>query len=285
MGFSGGYVVRNQWNSFRKRRSNQDFIFTWTSSNTAVATVDNGVVTAVATGTATITVTTTDGNKTASCEVTVPKADPTAPTGLTAIIGETLADVSLPDGWKWNDPTTALKETGEKSFPAQFTENENYNGKNTDLTVTVADASFYNSDSGKKTYNNSDLTFTFMRDGDVSNTYKYKENFNKAPIKGPGIDRDLNSDEYTVANGSLKLTLMNSFLKTLKPGTYTITVYFIDDSPAHSSSTTFTVPSSGRTDNPDTGENGTAVAICIALMMLAAYGSVYAVSRRRMFVR
>ena len=44
---------------------------TWTSSNTAVATVANGVVTAVAEGTATITATSAEGNYTASCAVTV----------------------------------------------------------------------------------------------------------------------------------------------------------------------------------------------------------------------
>ncbi len=44
---------------------------TWTSSNTAVATVANGVVTPVAAGTAVITVTTADGAKTATCTVTV----------------------------------------------------------------------------------------------------------------------------------------------------------------------------------------------------------------------
>ena len=45
---------------------------TWTSSDSAVATVDqNGVVTALARGTAVITATTADGGKTASCTVTV----------------------------------------------------------------------------------------------------------------------------------------------------------------------------------------------------------------------
>lgn len=44
---------------------------TWSSSNEAVATVSNGVVTAVAAGTATITVKTNDGGYTATCEVTV----------------------------------------------------------------------------------------------------------------------------------------------------------------------------------------------------------------------
>lgn len=43
----------------------------WSSSNTAVASVDNGKVTALKVGTTIITVKTEDGNKTATCEVTV----------------------------------------------------------------------------------------------------------------------------------------------------------------------------------------------------------------------
>ena len=56
---------------------------TWSSSAEGVATVENGVVTAVAEGSATITVTTEDGNYTATCVVTVTAAS----TG-----GETLSD-------------------------------------------------------------------------------------------------------------------------------------------------------------------------------------------------
>ena len=43
----------------------------WSSSNSSVASVTDGVVTAVKAGTATITVKTDDGNKTATCKVTV----------------------------------------------------------------------------------------------------------------------------------------------------------------------------------------------------------------------
>ena len=43
----------------------------WTSSNTGVATVSNGIVSAISAGTATISVKTQDGNKTATCLVTV----------------------------------------------------------------------------------------------------------------------------------------------------------------------------------------------------------------------
>ena len=54
---------------------------TWSSSNTSVATVDStGKVTGVSAGTATITVTTTDGGKTATCEITVGEV---AVTGIT----------------------------------------------------------------------------------------------------------------------------------------------------------------------------------------------------------
>ncbi|MDR1162009.1 MAG: Ig-like domain-containing protein [Tannerellaceae bacterium] len=44
---------------------------TWSTSNAAIATVANGVVTAIAPGTATITVSTDDGGYTATCTVTV----------------------------------------------------------------------------------------------------------------------------------------------------------------------------------------------------------------------
>ena len=46
----------------------------WTSDDTGVATVNNGVVTGVGTGTANITATTADGNMTATCVVTVTAA-------------------------------------------------------------------------------------------------------------------------------------------------------------------------------------------------------------------
>ena len=61
---------------------------TWTSDNEAVATVADGVVTAVAVGTATITVTTVDGNFTATCEVTV--VEP-----IVAVTGVTLDKATL----------------------------------------------------------------------------------------------------------------------------------------------------------------------------------------------
>ena len=59
---------------------------TWRSSNTSIATVENGTVTAVSAGNATITVTTEDGNHTARCEVTV----------TVSATGVTLSQTELP---------------------------------------------------------------------------------------------------------------------------------------------------------------------------------------------
>lgn len=61
---------------------------TWTSSDEGVATVANGVVTAVTEGTATITVTTVDGGKTAICTVTVKAPQPQTEIDLEIIIAD-----------------------------------------------------------------------------------------------------------------------------------------------------------------------------------------------------
>lgn len=72
---------------------------TWTSSNVQVAIVSGGTVTAVAPGEAVITVTTKDGEKTASCKVTVNKKKITSVTfptvSGTVTVGTTLKDIKL----------------------------------------------------------------------------------------------------------------------------------------------------------------------------------------------
>ena len=81
----------------------------WTSSNSAVATVDsNGTVKAVAAGKAVITVTTVDGGKTATCTVTVTERQDTQTPGgsssgnktdtTTNPDGSTTTTVARPDG-------------------------------------------------------------------------------------------------------------------------------------------------------------------------------------------
>lgn len=96
------------------------------------------------------------------CEFVVAKATPayTTPTGLTAKYGQTLADVTLPDGWSWMDSSESVggASTAAKTFQAKFTPTDavNYNmveniglevmvnkADQSALTITGADSVFY----------------------------------------------------------------------------------------------------------------------------------------------
>ena len=131
---------------------------TWTSSDEAVATVDaEGKVTAVAPGTATITVTTTDGEKTAKCEVTVSaKVIPVESVTLDketlemvegdeASIAATVAPEEATDKtvkWTSSDETVATvdaegKVTAVKAGTATITATTNDGGKTATCAVTV----------------------------------------------------------------------------------------------------------------------------------------------------
>lgn len=114
---------------------------TWSSSNTAVATVTAaGVITAVAAGTATITATTQDGSKTAPCMVTVTSQQylvldfETADlSGWTALSGTEFvtANVCGDVNWGWGGPFNqqgnyhfwGFKTTGDSAIGAMKSQN------------------------------------------------------------------------------------------------------------------------------------------------------------------
>ncbi len=99
---------------------------TWSSDHSECATVENGLVTAVAAGEATITVTTKGGDKTATCKVTVtedPAPTPgsvSIPERLTLTVGETsaLAAVTTPENqavtWSSSQPSVAAVDSTGK---------------------------------------------------------------------------------------------------------------------------------------------------------------------------
>jgi uncharacterized protein YjdB len=97
----------------------------WSSSNTAIATVVNGLVTAKAVGSATILVTTADGNKTATCVVTV-QAATIAVTGVS--LNKTTTTLSV----------NATEQLTETVAPANATnKNVSWSSSNTAVATVV----------------------------------------------------------------------------------------------------------------------------------------------------
>ena len=76
---------------------------------------------------------------------TINKAIPdfTLPENLTAIYGETLAAVELPEGWAWKESSVSVGNYGENTFAAVFTPDDtrNYLTVEENLTVIVSKAS------------------------------------------------------------------------------------------------------------------------------------------------
>ena len=144
----------------------------WTSSDTAIATVDtNGKVTGVKEGTATITATTKDGGKKAECKVTIKEKTTEVSISLDKIsasmkVGDTLTLTAkvTPEGkkvtWKSSDETkatvdasgkvtakaegkvdiTATVENENKSATCNITISKVYDAKN-DTTTSLKDKS------------------------------------------------------------------------------------------------------------------------------------------------
>lgn len=148
----------------------------WSSSDESVATVEDGVVTAVGAGEAVITVTTQDGGKTATCQVTVedayvPVSNITLDnTSLVLNEGEsaTLAATVLPENatdkslvWSSSDESVATVNDGEvvavNMGTAVITVTTTDGGKTAECTVTVKDPDFVNVEVVSLNYTELDL--------------------------------------------------------------------------------------------------------------------------------
>jgi hypothetical protein len=114
--------------------------------NIATRTVQPAAALAAGTYTATITVSYDGGAAvTATLTVTISKAAPvyTAPTGLSAFAGQTLAEVTLPPGFSWDtveDPTaTPVGNAGSNPFTVTYTPGDTDNYRVVaDIPVVIA---------------------------------------------------------------------------------------------------------------------------------------------------
>ena len=109
--------------------------YTWSTTNSSVATVSNGTVTAVGVGSADITVTTTDGEFTATCAVTVEPKDPLA--GTKNIGGASADFASLYEACKYIDDW-GISGNVDLVICADLTETKNIGLTNsTNYSITI----------------------------------------------------------------------------------------------------------------------------------------------------
>ena len=122
--------------TLKVKKTNIDEDVTWSTDNESVATVDNGVVTAVAEGTATITA--TAGGLSATCVVTV--SEPVSSV-ITLYFTDNKSWGSV-KAWIWNNTT---KTNESASWPGKSCTKIGKNSQNQDVYSCTMDTSLYDS--------------------------------------------------------------------------------------------------------------------------------------------
>lgn len=195
--------------------SNTDIVYTKGNETLTVAPTDAGIYKA------SITVGT---DKIAFVEYTIAKAEAEIPTGLTAVYGQTLANVSLPTGWTWVNSASSVGNVGNQTHKANYAGDDNHNAANdVELTITVTQ---------------SGATMTATAD---KNSYTYGEDItvtvNIAPTAASPVlfMAPPAADQIAIYNGSTQLAEpqpvgsqpMTFTVTGLDVGTYTLTAKYI----------------------------------------------------------
>jgi len=177
----------------------------WTSSNSSVCTVSNGVIHARDEGTATITVTTDDGDKTASCAVTVEAA----PSSITA--STTIENYATANSWANETIYETLTLDSNVTLVSDTTQTRSNTGK---YYSSSKEWRFYQSEGASITVELSDeyeldsVTFTFTN----NNSGKLLDSSSNAITSGTATSLSGNSATFTISksgtgtNGQIKFT-------------------------------------------------------------------------------
>jgi len=195
---------------------------TWSSSNTSVAEVSaGGVVSAKNVGTTTITVTTEDGNKKASCSITVnPKVITFT---VDAISAQTYTGSAVTPAIGVRDGATTL--TLNTHYTAAYTNNINAGT----ATVNISGAGNYAGSFGSKNFNINPKVITFTVDAIPAQTYTGSAITPTIGVKDGSTTLTLNT-HYTV-----------SYTNNTNAGTATVTINGAGNYAGSSGSTAFTI--------------------------------------------
>jgi uncharacterized protein YjdB len=232
---------------------------TWETSNSAVATVANGLVTAIAPGSATITVRTVDGNHTATCSVTVNPATTTVP----------VTGVSL------NKNTMTLTVGGTEQLTHAI---QPSNATNQNVTWETNNSAVATVNNGLVTAIAQGSATITVRTSDGNHTATCAVTVNPATVPVTGVSLNKNTMTLTVggteqlthtiqptnatnqnvtweSSNSAAATVTNGLVTAIAPGSATITVRTNDGNHTATCSVTVnpaTVPVTGVTLNKNT---------------------------------
>ncbi|MBQ5932182.1 MAG: leucine-rich repeat protein, partial [Lachnospiraceae bacterium] len=143
-----------------------------------------------------------DNSATASISYTIEKADTsyTVPTDLTATYGQTLSEISLPEGWTWTDGTISVGNVGSNTFKASFTPSDSNYKTVSYIDVTVA--------VGAKSITGATVTLSTAQ-------IEYTGSERSVSVTGVTLDDVvLTTNDYEVTNGTTGI----------EKNTYTVTI-------------------------------------------------------------
>ena len=158
----------------------------------------------------TVNYTVTVASKTATLKINKINPTYTIPTNLKANVGQTLADVTLPSGFTFNDPlTTSVGAEGNNTFMVTYTPDDpiNYNTlSNLEVTIAVTEANVYE----------------IICTNNQSKTYNALEQGPTVTVK---LDDEVVSNNFTLSY-AYKLTTASSYTSGLptNAGTYSIKI-------------------------------------------------------------
>ena len=158
----------------------------------------------------TVNYTVTVASKTATLKINKINPPYTLPTNLKANVGQTLADITLPSGFTFNDPlTTSVGAEGNNTFMVTYTPDDpiNYNTlSNLEVTIAVTEAKVYE----------------IICTNNQSKTYNALEQGPTVTVK---LDDEVVSNNFTLSY-AYKLTTASSYTSGLptNAGTYNIKI-------------------------------------------------------------
>ena len=243
---------------------------TWSSSNALVASVNSsGLVTAAGAGTATITVTTVDGNKTATCNVTVTASggsDTQAPSKASNLSASNIKDTKF--DLSWTHATDNVGVTGYDVYVGSTKKNTSRITTNSfqvtgltactqySVTVKAYDAAGNSSTSNALTVKTNCAPVAVLNASPLSGNAPLQVSFNATGSSDPDAGDFILGYQWNFGDGS-PINNSNAPTHTYNtPGTYTVTLKVMDNRDMYSTAITKTItvyPANALSAGKETG--------------------------------